>query len=101
MGSSYRQSVTSLPAQTFTSCKASLFVYIGLLGEHDLLLHLLAYALFVGLQRYLHFRKFLISHVTVVGYAVMVYCVAGACKSKTTYTGRPGSLAGPRQRIKP
>ena len=35
-----------------------------------------------------------------LGYAVMVYCVAVDCKSKTTYTGRPGSLAGPRQGIR-
>ena len=59
------------------------------------------YALFVWLQTYLHFRTFLILHVTVVGYAVMVYCVAVDCKSKITYTGRSGSLAGPRQCIKP
>ena len=39
----------------------------------------------------------LILHVTVVGYAVMVYWVAVDCGSKTTYTGRPDSLADPRQ----
>ena len=32
MGRSYPESVMSLQAQTFTSGKASLFVYIGLLG---------------------------------------------------------------------
>ena len=58
------------------------------------------YALFVCLQTYLHFRTFLILHVTAVGHAVMVYCVGVDCKSKTTYTGRPGSLGGPRQLIK-
>ena len=59
------------------------------------------YALFASLQTKLHFKTFLILHVTVVGYAVMVYCVAVDCKSKTTYTGRPVSLAGPSQPIKP
>ena len=34
MGPSYPESVKSLQAQIFTSCKASLFVYIGLLGGH-------------------------------------------------------------------
>ena len=43
MGPSYPESVSSLQAQTFTSCKTSLFVYIGLLGGHDLLLHLLCF----------------------------------------------------------
>ena len=100
MGPSYPERVTSLQAQTFTSCKASLFVCIGLLGGHDLLLHLLCFICLIT-DIDLHFRTFLILHVTVVGYSVMVYCVAVDCKSKTTYTGRPGSLAGPRQRIIP
>ena len=43
MGPSYPESVTSLRAQTFTSCKASLFVYNGLLEGHDPLFHLLCF----------------------------------------------------------
>ena len=103
MGPSYPESVTSLQAQTFTSGKASLFVYIGTFWHvlKDMTYCSIYYALFVWLQTYLHFRTFLILHISAVGYAGKVYLVALDQLKNQAFQCRWFYSYSPRQHNKP